>query len=173
MLVVAARKISELPLGLRDSKKLSKAQREKLYLSITNSCELGEGWVSPAEIDEHGLTTATKLGVKRALSALGALPAEKLIIDGHINYAPDKFKNVETIIGADELVAIVSAASIYAKVTRDRYMQGVARAYPEYGFDKHVGYGTASHLAAIKLLGSIDELHRLSFAPFKEMANEA
>lgn len=172
MLVVAARQKSKLPMSLKDSKKLTKAQREALYKLLIRMCNFGEGWVSSQEIDERGLTAATKLGVKRALRALGILPEEHLIIDGHINYAPKIFSSVETIIGADSCVPIVSAASVYAKVTRDDYMQTIAKRYPNYGFENHVGYGTAFHLAAIKSLGSIDKLHRLSFAPLKELIAE-
>jgi ribonuclease HII len=172
MLVVASRQKSILPTGLRDSKLMSRKQREAIYQSLSASCQFGEGWVSSSEIDDLGLTAATKLGVKRALNAIRALPHEHLIIDGHINYAPDVFSDVEALVGADAAVPLVSAASIYAKVTRDRYMRVIARRYPGYGFDSHVGYGTAFHLAAIKSLGAIHELHRLSFAPLKGLVAE-
>jgi ribonuclease HII len=169
MLVVAARAKTELPQGLRDSKLMSRKQREEMLNMLSICCEFGEGWVSSVEIDSKGLTSATKLGVKRALQSLKANPKEHLIIDGHINYAPASFKNVETIIGADASVPIVSAASVYAKVTRDNFMQAIAKKYPDYGFENHVGYGTAFHLKALKSLGSIDKLHRLSFAPLKDL----
>lgn len=169
MLVVAARQRAELPKGVKDSKKLTTAQRELLFEDLKLSCEFGEGWVSAVEIDRLGLTIATKLAVSRAINALGVLSDEQIVIDGHINYAPKKFKNVETIIKADSLIPIVSAASIYAKVVRDNFMHKIALEHPRYGFENHVGYGTAFHLAAIVSLGSIDNLHRLSFAPLKNV----
>ena len=170
MLVVAARQKTKLPSGVKDSKKLTKGRRESLYELLILSCDFGEGWVSSQQIDNLGLTAATRLGVKKALVALGVSPDEHLIIDGHINYAPKDFKLTEAIIGADDSVEVVSAASIYAKVVRDRYMSSLADKYPNYGFENHVGYGTAFHLEAIKTLGSIDKLHRLSFGPLKELA---
>lgn len=167
MLVVAARQKSELPEGVNDSKKLTKRQRGLINISLLRCCDFGEGWVSSSEIDGLGLTAATKLGVSRALLALGASADEQLIIDGHINYAPDSFKNVKTLVRADSLVPIVSAASIYAKVTRDDYMLAISKKYPGYGFENHVGYGTVLHLSALSSLGVVKSLHRLSFAPLK------
>jgi ribonuclease HII len=175
MLVVAARSVTELPEGLRDSKKLTKLQREKLQSGIKLSCDLGEGWVTAQEIDLLGLTDGTKLGVKRALEAINAQSDEKIIMDGIINYVPTEFTDVQCIAKADDLYRVVSAASIYAKVIRDDYMsQQVHAEFPGYGFDKHVGYGTALHVAAIKLQG-ICTMHRTSYKPVRlamEQAND-
>ncbi len=169
LLVVAARQTKQLPDGMRDSKKLSKKQRELLQEAIVDTCDLGEGWVEPAEIDEFGLTRAMKLAVSRALASIGAKSNEEIIIDGTINYCGDEFSNVQCIARADDTHPIVSAASIYAKVTRDNHMAELAKQYPEYGFENHVGYGTKYHIDAIKLLGVCD-IHRLSYKPLKAFA---
>jgi len=169
LLVVAARQKSKLPKDIKDSKKLTRGQRETIYQLLTASCQFGEGWVTPAEINRLGLTGATRLGVKRALKALSAGADNEILIDGHINYCPSHYKSVKTIIGGDDLIPIISAASIYAKVRRDAYMKNASRKYAGYGFDKHVGYGTKLHLAAIAELGVLDSFHRLNYAPIKEV----
>ncbi len=166
LLVVAARSKQKLPNGLADSKVLSKQKRELLFELIVAACDLGEGWVEPTEIDHLGLTEAMRLGVARALTNLDATAHEEIIMDGQINYCPERFLKVQAIIKADSLHPIVSAASIYAKVKRDRLMTGLAEQYPNYGFEKHVGYGTAAHIAALKQLG-VSKLHRLSYKPIK------
>lgn len=167
LLVVAARATSDLPGGVKDSKLLSKQQRQKLNKLILTSCHLGEGWVSPKEIDKLGLAGAMRLGVKRALRAIRADRNEEIIIDGRVNYAPARYTKVFCQAKADNLHGIVSAASIYAKVTRDRYMTTkVHDLFPEYGFNSHVGYGTARHKAAISQHG-ICEMHRLSYKPIR------
>lgn len=164
LLVVAARSKGLLPEGLADSKLLSKKQRESLFDAIKSTCDLGEGWVQPEEIDELGLTRAMKLGVSRALMALGVSPNDAIIMDGLINYCPDEFENVEAIAKADQTEPIVSAASIYAKVTRDNHMMRAAQFHPFYGFEKHVGYGTALHQNALKVHG-VSKIHRRSYKP--------
>lgn len=168
LLVVAARATGPLPNGLADSKTLSKKRREALFYEIKLFCELGEGWVQPSEIDENGLTKAMQLGVERALGALGAGTNEEIIMDGNINYCPLKYANVTCVIDADALHPIVGAASIYAKVLRDKYMAKIAKQLPGYGFDKHVGYGTKTHMTALIAYG-VTEHHRISFKPIKKL----
>lgn len=167
LLVVAARQVQDLPAGVADSKVLLRPQREYLYKLLIDACEFGEGWVSCREIDEKGLTAAMRLGVARSLRALRVSVMDEIIMDGPINYMPKKFKKVTCMIDADALVPIVSAASIYAKVTRDGYMRKLQKKYPDYGFEKHVGYGTAFHQAAIAQFGRIEKIHRMSFGSLK------
>lgn len=164
LLVVAARAKRELPRDLADSKLLSKKQREAHYNSITDSCDLGEGWVQPEEIDQLGLTGAMKVGVSRALLALSLNYDEQIIMDGLINYCPEEYIKVQTIARADQTHPIVSAASIYAKVTRDAHMTRAAKFYPFYGFEHHAGYGTSVHQTALKIHG-VSSIHRKSFKP--------
>ncbi len=151
--------------GLADSKKLSKKRREQLDAEIRlNAIASGLGWVSPAEVDQLGLTEAVRLAMQRAIAAITA-PYDEIIIDGNYNFLADMPRS-SCLVKADDLVPAVSAASILAKVARDNYMAKAAIAYPEYQFDRHVGYGTAAHMAALKLHG-ICELHRQSYAPIK------
>jgi ribonuclease HII len=167
LLVVAARQVNELPPGVADSKVLSKKVRESLFNDIYIACDIGEGWVTALEINSLGLTKAMRLAVKRALSQLQAAADEEIIMDGNINYCAKKFINARPIINADADYPTVSAASIYAKVLRDRYMTTIAKDYPHYSFEKHVGYGTKLHREMIKLHGTC-ELHRIAWRPFQE-----
>lgn len=169
LLVVAARGFAPLPAGLKDSKKLTRSHRQRLMCLLETCCSFSEGWVSAAEINRLGLTKATRLGVKRALRGIGAANDAAIIIDGNINYCAKKYKNARPVIDADDRVPIVSAASIYAKVTRDDYMAEIARRYEAYGFERHVGYGTKSHREVLKRLGPIDGFHRINYAPLKEL----
>jgi ribonuclease HII len=166
LLVVAARQREKLPSALADSKVISRSRREALKLSVEATCDLGEGWVEPSEIDGLGLTNAMKLGVRRALIAIQATSTEAIIMDGHINYCPASYTNVEAVIDADATHPIVSAASIYAKVTRDVYMTELGRKFPEHGFESHVGYGTNMHKQAIREHG-VTPIHRRSYKPIK------
>lgn len=152
--------------GLTDSKKLTKKRREMLSEEIMNKATaVGLGWVSAAELDQVGLGPALTLACRRALEQVTA-PYQQIILDGTVNFLKDTGKGpyVTTMAKADLLVPSVSAASIVAKVARDKFMAEQDDIYPGYGFASHVGYGTASHRAAIEKLG-VSPLHRLSFAP--------
>lgn len=166
-LVVGAVVLGGEPIeGLTDSKKLSKKRRDALAEEIYQKASgLGLGFVHASELDEIGLSQALRVATVRAASQVNC-EYNEIIIDGTINFlsVTGKEKFVTTLAKADLLIPSVSAASIIAKVARDTYMEEMGDAYPEYGFDKHVGYGTAAHRAAIERYG-VTPLHRLSFAP--------
>jgi ribonuclease HII len=165
-LLVVAASTTHILEGLTDSKLLTRLQRENLYATLKDACRFGEGWVSSAEIDEIGLAYALRLGITRALDDIEATPQDEIILDGSVNYVDSSFANTKCIIKADLTIPIVSAASIYAKVTRDNYMRQIGEDFPNYGFDKHVGYGTALHRKALETYGSTI-FHRQSFKPVK------
>jgi ribonuclease HII len=153
--------------GLKDSKKLSKKQREKLAEQINSKAAVvGLGWVEASVVDEVGITQAVKLAMQQALEQIN-IDYDKVIIDGHLNFLPEHPKTT-AVIKADDTIPPVSAASIVAKVARDNYMAGIASEYPDYGFAQHVGYGTALHLERLKLHG-VSKLHRQSFKPVKAL----
>lgn len=164
--VAAAAVLLDDPIsGLKDSKLLSKLARERLDAEIrVSALAFGIGWATPAEIDQLGLTEAVRLAMQRAFRHI-TLPYERVVIDGNYNFFAGVPKT-ECLIGADKLVPAVSAASIIAKVARDRFMAQAAGRFPGYDFEKHVGYGTAAHRAALTLHGPC-ELHRRSFKPLQ------
>jgi ribonuclease HII len=156
--------------GLADSKKLSETRREALYPRII---EGALAWsvieVTPAEIDRLNILQATLLGMRRAVESLAPAP-HLALIDG--NRAPTLPCPSRTVIGGDALEPAISAASILAKVTRDRHMRALHQRFPEYGFDQHKGYPTAGHLEALARLGPCAH-HRRSFAPVRTALQRA
>jgi ribonuclease HII len=169
-LVAAAVRLREPIAGLDDSKRLNRRQREHLAVEIRQKADYGIGWVSAKEIDEIGLTKATANAMSEALAQIDA-PYDKVIIDGIYNYLPS-VERVETLAKADSLIPEVSAASLIAKVARDKYMHAIAKDYPNYQFERHVGYGTALHHEQLKLHGVCD-LHRLSYKPLQALIKVA
>lgn len=157
---------------LKDSKKLTVKKRERLSEIILSEAKVGIGWVSANELDEIGIGAALRLATGRAVEEVQKThaPFSQIVIDGKVNFlAETKLGGfVSTVVKADDLIKEVSAASIVAKVARDHYMYEVGAEFPEYGFEKHVGYGTAKHLAAIREFGICSE-HRKSFEPIKSM----
>jgi len=161
---VILKKGTRLP-GLTDSKLLTEKKREELYKLIISSCVYGVGMASQQEVDKFGLTQATFLAFKRALEDLDYKP-DHLLIDGRDNFT---FKIPHTsIIKGDLKERCISAASVIAKVTRDRLMVKYAQDYPDYGFEKHKGYGTKHHQVALQLNGP-SNLHRHSYKPIKAL----
>lgn len=159
---------------LTDSKKLSAKRREELYVLIKEKAlAAATGWVSSAEIDEIGLSEALRLATRRAVEQIQKtkVPFSEIIIDGTMNFliGTKLEKYVSTLKKGDFLVKEISAASILAKVERDNYMAKLDAVYPEYGFGKHVGYGTAAHQKAMEEFDLTPE-HRRSFRPVREIA---
>lgn len=154
--------------GLNDSKQLSEARRDALYPQII---QRAAGFhivlVSAADIDRLNILQATFEGMRQAVSGVAQL-ARSARIDGN-KVPPGLCLPGQFLIGGDGKDAAIAAASILAKVTRDRYMLQVHQDHPQYGFDRHKGYGTAAHLAALRAHGPCPE-HRHSFAPVRAAA---
>ena len=150
---------------LDDSKRLTALKRERLAPQIERQAvAFAVEFVEIDEIDRVNILQATMNGMQRAVENLKPAP-QRALIDG--NRAPPLFCEVKTIVGGDALVASISAASILAKVYRDRLMLSMHRLYPDYGFDRHKGYPTARHLERLKDLGPCP-IHRRSFAPVRK-----
>ena len=153
--------------GLADSKQLTAKRREKLYDEIRAKalcCSIAQA--SAEEIDRLNILNATMLAMQRAVQGLRLKPA-KVLVDG--NRLPPLDVLAEAIVSGDALVPAISAASILAKVTRDRLLDELDQLHPAYGFARHKGYGTAQHLQALMEHGPLPE-HRRSFAPVARAA---
>jgi ribonuclease HII len=157
---------------LKDSKKLSIKKREKLADLVLEEATAGLGWVMADELDQVGISEALRLATRRAVEEVQKqkTPFSQIVIDGKVNFLNGTTleKYVSTKVKADNLIKEVSAASVVAKRARDHYMYELGAKFPGYGFEQHVGYGTAKHLAAIRELGICPE-HRKSFEPIKTM----
>ena len=145
--------------GLADSKVLSELQREKLYDQIMAYCVVGIGQASVDEIDKINILQASLLAMRRAVSQLSIQPTE-VWVDGNQN--PRIPYQTHLFVNGDALYPVISAASIVAKVTRDRLMKILDQQFPGYGLAKHKGYGTKAHIAALKTLG-MSACHRKTF----------
>lgn len=149
---------------LDDSKKLSETKREQLFSVIQQTAlAIGIGVVCAREIDELNIYEATKKAMIEAVRSLSVVPEHILIDAMHIPLSISQ----TSIIRGDAHSASIAASSIIAKVTRDRMMKRLGEKYPQYGFERHMGYGTKEHLQAIEQYGVIEE-HRRSFAPIRE-----
>src|SRR5438132_1457787 len=162
--VVAAAVILDprrVPRGLDDSKKLDRPTREKLYAKICASAEVAVAFAPPERIDRDNILRASLWALARAVAALPVRP-RLVFVDGRDRI--DVSCDCEAVVSGDAIIASVAAASIVAKVTRDRLMARLALAHPGYGFERHKGYSVPEHYAALARLGPTIH-HRRSFAP--------
>lgn len=155
--------------GLADSKMLTAARREALAVEI-KQCAVAWAVASATveEIDELNILQATLLAMRRAVEALEKMPTE-ILVDGL--HCPQVNAHARAVVDGDALIAEISAASILAKTSRDAFMVALHARFPQYGFDRHKGYGTAAHLAALRLHGA-SSVHRRSFAPVRLLIRE-
>ena len=159
--------------GLTDSKKLTEKKREYFYSKITQECLWSVAEASSAEIDDINILQATMLAMTRAINDLQQQLLSqnqdeifKVLVDG--NRCPN-IDNCHAIVKGDLTEPVISAASVIAKVTRDRQMKELDLRFPEYGFKNHKGYGTKEHLIALSKYGPIDGQHRFTFRPIKNL----
>lgn len=153
-------------IGLADSKKLTEKKRDALYeLIVANALCVSVGRASPTEIDQINILHASMLAMKRAIEGLSVEP-QFVLVDG--NRCPEIVFPCEAIVKGDDKVAAISAASIVAKVIRDAEMKQLHTEHPEYGFDRHKGYPTKDHMAALVEFGPLS-VHRKSFKPVKAL----
>jgi ribonuclease HII len=159
-------RVSAVPSGIRDSKLLTPKRRSELFSEILLVANVGIGSADENEIDSVGIVGALGLAAERALNNLST-PVDAVILDGNSNYLTRKIHTVARP-KADDTSMSVAAASIMAKVTRDRLMELLDAAYPGYGFASHKGYGSTHHQKMLDLRG-LSEVHRRSYAPMKFM----
>lgn len=154
--------------GLRDSKLMTPASRLRLDRAVRRTAlAVGIGWVDAREVDAEGLSWAVRRSGERALAAMDA-DFDLVILDGNWNYLAHE-PRARVVIKGDALVTPVAAASVIAKVARDRYMWMADAAYPGYGHAAHKGYGTANHRRALSDLGATP-FHRMSYAPLRALS---
>lgn len=156
--------INNIPQGLNDSKKLSERRREALYVDITARAHYSIGIAEPEEIDRINVLAATMAAMGRAVLGLSIRP-DAVLVDG--NRAPDFGIPARTVIKGDSESLSIAAASIIAKVTRDRLMQQAERRFPGYGLAQHKGYPTKIHKDALTKIG-VSPIHRRSYAPVRD-----
>ena len=169
--VVAAAVIldrDDCPIGINDSKRLSRNRREELCEEIVLSAAVGVGLAEVAEVEELNVLNATLVAMERAVSSLCLIP-ETALIDG--NTVPNLFCSSRAVVRGDQISVSIAAASIIAKVTRDRLMTDLAAQYPGYGWEANSGYGTRQHIQAIRTLG-ITRHHRRGFGPVARILDE-
>lgn len=169
--VVAAAVILDrgaLPAGIDDSKALTAERRAGLYDEIIASARVGVGEASVSEIDDLNILAATMLAMARATAALGEPPIHVLVDGNRLPYLPCPGT---AVVGGDRLSLSIAAASIIAKVTRDRLMASLAEKFSGYGWERNAGYGTALHQEGIAKFG-VTPHHRRSFAPIRRLLEE-
>ncbi len=155
----------DLIAGLDDSKKLKPARREELLKGLEAVASIGVGRADVAEIDDINILQATMLAMARAVESLSARP-DLALVDG--NREPDLECRVQCVVRGDAKSLSIAAASIVAKVTRDRIMAALAETFPGYGWERNAGYGTKEHRGALAALGVTPE-HRKSYAPIRKI----
>jgi ribonuclease HII len=153
------------PGGIDDSKRLDAAARETIYAAILDTATVAVAVASRERVDRMNILRASLWGMTRAVAGL-ALRPDHVLVDGNM-LPPDLPCPAEAIVDGDAKSVSIAAASIVAKVTRDRLMARVGRAFPDYGFERHKGYSTAAHFEALRVHGPCPH-HRQSFAPVRE-----
>ena len=158
----------ELRFGIKDSKVISSAKRERLFSLLRLHTEIGVGRAEVTEIDETNILNATFMAMRRALQAL-SISVDIALVDG--NQAPNLPCKVETLVKGDSLSLSIAAASIVAKVHRDREMAMLAKTFPGYGWEKNAGYGTKEHREALARIG-VTPHHRKTFSPVAKIISK-
>ena len=158
----------ELRFGIKDSKVISSAKRERLFSLLRLYAEIGVGRAEVTEIDETNILSATFMAMKRALQAL-SISVDIALVDG--SQAPNLPCKVETLVKGDSLSLSIAAASIVAKVHRDREMAMLAKTFPGYGWEKNAGYGTKEHREALERIG-VTPHHRKTFSPVAKIISK-